>query len=253
MARFSDCPGVLVTESGAWVPVVDRGEISSAISPLTGEFVSALGKRTAFFRGHAPREWSVSGSATWAQAQAIARLASAKAQKFYWVSPLGRHTNVLPSDVPLYGSPVGIQVAGGVPVDAYSPNDLGNNVSAAFPVYPGLEITGSAYIAGGLFRIWWRDAERKITGTVGIQGKSELSEVQMTATAPATAVEAMVMGQGVRMFGAPAIRIGHDATKFETGPAESRWVTLHDVQISHGNIAYKHSPFQVSFTLKEVS
>lgn len=256
MARFDECAGVLVTERGAWVPVVDSGEISTNISPLTSDFTSALGKRTAFFRGTAPREWSVSGSATWAQAQAIQRLAAGRGQKFFWVSPLGRHTNILSSDKPIYGLPLGEQLVDGLLVEVYGPNGWGNQVSVSAPVYEGLEVTASAYMAGGQLRIWWRDSAGALITQA--QPKSAAAQVtlglvEVSDIAPAGAVSAEVIGLKVSSFASPALRIGHDATKFEPGPAESRWVTLHDVQVSHGNIAYAHSPFQVSFTLKEVS
>ncbi|MFW0183766.1 hypothetical protein ACN082_09745 [Rothia sp. CCM 9417] len=251
--KFIGCPGLLVSESGAWVPVIDSGQITDTTTPNTTGFTSALGKRTVFFRGHTPATWEISGTGTWAQAQAIKRLSLMEPQKYYWVSPLGRHTNILPTDRPQYGLPLGVQVVEGFPVETYGPNQWGNNTSASAPIQPGMEVTATAFIAGGRLRIWWKDKQGELIDGPTVSASSELSLVEVEAVAPQEAVEVLMIGLGCQLFASPAVRIGHDRKKLPPGPSGCGWVSLHDVAISHSSLAYAHSRLNISFTLKEVS
>lgn len=251
--RFTSCPGVLVTETGAWIPVIDTGQITTKNNPNTTGFTSSLGKRTAFFRGNTPTTWSITGSGPWNQAQALLRLSRLPAQKFYWISPLGRHTNILPSDKPAFNAPLGIQAPEGYPVEVHGPNRWGNNTSSPAPIQPGMEVTASAFIAGGRLRVWWKDKQGKLINGPTVSTSSDLSLVEVEAVAPDEAVEILIVGLGCQYFASPAVRIGHDRKKFLPGPSGCGWVTLHNVEISHTNLAYPNAPMSISFTLEEIT
>lgn len=258
MIETNACVGWLVTEDHHWVPVADRGTVSvSGGAPLVAPFVSALGLRSAFFRGVTPRSWQVDAQAPWEWANRVTALARAGGRRLYWLSLMGRHTNMLPSEA-ISGnvSALGMRAVDGVPVQAYAVTPGGYAATVRVPVRPGMSLVASAYQGGGRLQIEFRDAAggRPAGGTPSVAAPAAPGWVQVEATVPAGAVTATVVAASATLFAAPALRTGHDATKLGVAPVgHCAWVTLDDVQYSHGSLAYTHSPVSYSLTLTEVN
>ncbi|WP_237242550.1 hypothetical protein [Rothia nasimurium] len=255
MAKFENCTGYLVTDDHQWFPVAYTGEISSSSTPNTAEFISAMGQRTPFFRGNAPRQWQVKASAKWEWVRAVKALARQRPQRFYWLSPLGLHTNALPSATPEGGELVGTRQVEGYPVEAYLPTDSFPK-STAIPVPQGVSIYGSAYQAGGTLYLEFYDQAGAKLGYAKY-GETKATSGFVKVTTPAVTVP--VGAYTARVISSSPTLVGQYAIFYEThgmaesGESECAYVTLHDVEDSHGNIAFKNSPFNLSFTLKEVS
>lgn len=257
MADVNDCVGWLVTEDGHWVPVADRGSVSvSGGGPLIAPFVSAFGLRSAFFRGTTPRSWQVDAQAPWEWANRVTALARGGGRRLYWLSLMGRHTNMLPSET-VTGNvlPLGMRAVDGTPVQAYTVTPGGYAATERVPVRPGMALVASAYQGGGRLQIEFRDAAGvRFGATPSTTAPAAPGWVQVETTAPAGAVTATVVAVSATLFAAPALRTGHDATKLGVAPVgHCAWVTIDDVQYSHGNLAYPHSPVSYSLTLTEVN
>lgn len=254
--RFDNCAGTLVTESGSWIPVVDSGTINLKVGHISSEFISATGRRSVFLRGNNPRTWEVSGICRAEQAKSLTLLASMKPERMYWLSPLGRFVNMLDSHTPIYGQRLGISTVDDVPVELYSVNDTGNNVSRDAPVKPGMRLTFAAYMTGGFLRAWWKDSAGKLLDGVPVSqsaGGPTLGLVEVTAEAPPGAAYATIAALRCRNFGNPSIRIASSEVRFTSGASSCAWVTLHDVEVSHSSIGGPGAIFDVNFTLREVS
>ncbi|MBF0807902.1 hypothetical protein E4U03_04620 [Rothia nasimurium] len=257
---LNDCVGWLVTEDHHWVPVADRGSVSvSGGGPLIAPFVSALGLRSAFFRGVTPRSWQVDVQAPWEWANRVTALARSGGRRLYWLSLMGRHVNMLPSET-VTGNvlPLGSRAVDGLPVQAYGLSRAGGYIaSTSAPVREGMTLVGSAYQGGGILSIEYRDAAGVLMRhyTARATATTAPGWVQVESTAPAGAVEAKIVAAGaLTVFAAPALRTGHDATKLGAAPVgHCAWVTIDDIQYSHGSLAYPHSPVSYSLTLTEVN
>lgn len=253
MSSFENCTGYLITDDYQWFPVVYTGKIEQTQSALTTEFVTALGKRSVFARGTQPRQWQIQAEAPLKWARALLALAQAPAKRFYWLSPLGVHTNILPSANPALGFSMGLREIDGQPVEIYTRPTM--NLSPRIPVKAGTTLYGSAYLPdGGNVQIGYYDASDRLIGTsklaVAAAGTA-LTKVP-ASTVPENAHRASLVIQGTSTCGGLAIWM--EAHSLPTGGASAcGWVTLHDVSVGHGNIAYPHSPVSVSFTLKEVT
>lgn len=252
MASFEHCTGYLVTPENQWVPAVQSGSITETATALGADFISAFGARTFFSRGQAPREWSVNATGPYSWARSLKALQAAGAQRLYWVSPLGVHTNILPSSKPLQGASTGVRMIDGHAVELFlQTSDW--PASPWVPCQPGQVLHGSAYQAGGEFFIEFRDAgKKKMPVQSLIPAPYAAGLVEAAVTVPENAVE-------VHLASKKPIQVGGYALRLETHgisqPAESScaWVSMHDLQVSHGNIAFPHSPVNISFTLKEVA
>lgn len=255
MQRFDDCAGTLVTGSGSWIPVIDSGTVESTSGHVMSEFVSAMGKRSVFFRGHQPRVWNISGTCTFKQAQNISRIASMNPQKFYWISPLGRKTNILPRTSIATGVRVGSVVYNDTPLDVYTGNGV-DCVSARVPIDSMTDVLVGGYITGGKLGVRYYSATNSPLQTVTSDryaSDAELEYIEFSSTPHSLARHAEVIGVGSKAFASPSIALGASSSAIGSGPGECAWVTVHDVEVSHSSLAHKGSKFDVSFTLREVS
>lgn len=256
MQRFDGCAGTLVTESGSWIPVIDSGTINFKLEHMSSEFISATGRRSVFLRGNAPRVWEISGTCRAGQAQSLALLASMRPERMYWVSPLGRFTNMLDSTTPIYGQRLGIATVDDVPVELYGVNSAENNVSRDVPIKPGMRVTLAAYMTGGFLRAWWKDSAGRLLEGVPVSQSAAgatLGLVEITAEAPPGAAYVAIAALRCRNFGNPSIRSVSQGARFTGGASSCAWVTLHDVEISHSSLGGPGAIFDVKFTLREVS
>ncbi len=255
MPSFENCTGYLITENHQWVPAVNTGTISELGTPLGAEFISALGKRTFFDRGTAPREWQITAKAPWAWVKNLKALERAGAQRLYWVSPLGVHTNILPTSAPVASRATyqGLRMVDGSAVDIYtlkSPYPFSEWV----PVKEGTTLFASAWQAGGSVYLEFQNATGDLMpGAYGrTTAKDYLSLVSGPAvTVPLGATWAHIVSANPLVMGGYALQMEQHGLA-EPGPSACTWVTLHDVETAHSNIAFKHSPIDFSFTLKEV-
>lgn len=257
---LNDCVGWLISEDHHWVPVANRGTVSvSGGGPLITPFISALGDRSAFFRGVTPRVWQVDAQAPWEWANRVTALARAGGRRLYWLSLMGRHVNMLPSET-VSGNALllGSRAVDGTPVQAYALSRVGGYIaSAPVPVREGMTLAGSAYQGGGVLAIQYRNQAGVLMGskTAQVTVPTAPGWVQVETTVPAGAVEAKIVAAGtLTLFAAPALRTGHDTTKLGAAPVgHCAWVTIDDIQYSHGSLAYPHSPVSYSLTLTEVN
>lgn len=253
--RFDDCAGTLVTESGSWIPVINSGSIGATNNHMTTEFISALGKRSVFFRGHQPRTWTISGSCTFKQAQNLSRIASMAPQKFYWISPLGRKTNILPRTSIASGTRVGSVVVKETPLDVYTGNGA-DCVSARVPIDPSREILVGGYITGGKLGVSYYSTRNLPLQTVDsgrLASDADLEYIEFKSRPHSLAAYAEVVGLGSKALASPSITLDTKHVNLGVGAGECGWVTIHDIEISHSSLARKGSMFDISFTLREVS
>lgn len=254
MPNFERCTGYLATDNYQWFPVVYTGQIETVDGPLGADFVSALGGRTVFDRGQSPREWKVSAQAPYKWVKNVQALAKAGVKRFYWLSPLGAHVNALVNDRPRSSDaqPVGLRSVDGEPVETFTPSVSwcrGNGV----PIQPGATLHGSAFQQGGTLLFRFHGADGESLGDFGhTSAPGTFGLTQTTVTAPDNAYFAYLISDAAQMVGRYSIRY---ETHGMAEPATSAcaYVTLHDVQIGHENIAYAGSPISLSFTLKEVA
>lgn len=252
--KFENCVGYLVTSDYQWFPVVYSGQVEVADTPLATDFVSALGKRTVFDRGMAPREWKVSAEAPYKWVKNLRVLARSGVNRFYWLSPLGAHVNALVDDGPRSSDaqPVGLRSVGGEAVQAFIPTESwcrGNGV----PVQPGATLYGSAYQQGGTLLFRFHDANGESLGNFGhTAAPVEFGQVQASVKAPDNAYFAYLISDGAAMVGGFSIRYETHGMA-EPSAAACAYVSLHDEQIGHGELANPGSLMSVSFTLKEVA
>lgn len=252
MPDFENCTGYLVTESHQWFPVAYTGSIEESLGANTAEFVTALGRRHVFDRGVSPREWRVSGSVPLAWARSLKVLGGLPAQPFYWLSPLGVHTNILPSSKAINGTPIGVLEIGGEPVEMTFSST--SHVSALTPVRPGMRIRGSAYASAGRVQIEFFDSGGKYMSGVGHANATAPTSRVITpyVTVPEGAYQARVAVVDTATAGGLALWLEEHSVP-TGGSSSCAWVTLHDVSVGHESLAYENSPVSVSYTLKEVA
>lgn len=253
MAKFENCTGYLATESGAWFPVARYGTIETSSAYQAAEFVSALGRRTVYTRGAAPRTWTITAQAPWAWVQGLKALAALPQQRLYWLSPLGLHTNALISATPANGSKAGVMEVAGLPVEVYTAPG-GYVYSSRQPVLPGATVQASAVLQSGRVFMEFRSAAGAMISREGhTPGGKTLGEVTTPPVkVPATAQVVSIVVENPALTGRLALMY-EDHGMAAPSESECAWVTLEEIKVSHGNIAFKHSPISFTCTLKEVA
>lgn len=253
MADFENCTGYLATDSGSWFPVARSGSIDTTASYMTSEFVSALGRRTVYTRGAAPRTWTITAQAPWEWVQGLKALAALPQQRLYWLSPLGLHTNALVSSAPANGSKAGLMEVDGLPVEVYTA-PAGYVYSLRQPVLPGATVRASAVLQSGQIMIEFRNGAGALIAREGhTPGGKTLGKVTtLSVKVPATAQVISIVVESPALVGRLALMY-EDHGMSAPSESECAWVTLEDIKVSHGNIAFKHSPISFTCTLKEVS
>lgn len=253
MASFENCTGYLATENGAWFPVARTGTIETTEARNGADFTSAFGRRTVYARGNAPRTWTITAQAPWEWAKALKALAKIPQQRLYWLSPLGLHTNALTDTAPIRGVKAGLMEVANQPVQMYMAPE-GYVYSARHPVLPGATVQAAAVMLGGELLLEFRGIAGGIISRSGYTpGTSTLGEV----TTPPVAVPAGATFVTVVVGSSPSL-VGRLSLLYENhgmasaSESECAWVTLEDITVSHGNIAFKHSPISFTATLKEV-
>lgn len=244
----------LYSPTWGFLPVAYDGSISQDPGRTFKEFIASGGTRSITYRPVSSKTWEVRGTVPWDWAQVIQLVLDGNYGygPFWWIPPLAKQFNALPST--FLGNKTGAPFTDKSGVVIPCSPATGTTLGVTTPVYPGMDFVASSWMTAGIFRVAFMDsAGTDISSNQFTHLGSELERVSLAGKAPSDARLVRVEVSNAAWTGQPALTWTKELTPYGPPGACSQAFISGD-NFSHGRLGVNpdDTEVEVSYRIMEV-